>query len=286
MKLSIVIVHYNKVVDLINVLSSIAAQKIQASYEVVVIDNGSQNLCSVLPKNISNLRYVKVGMNTGYSQGNNIGVSLCNGNYVLILNPDTYLQPHSIDSMMKYLDSHKNVAVVTPMLQDEYGNQYLQIGPRRLGMMEGIVCLSFINKILPNNAISKRYFGSDLDWNISCDVEVFPGSVFLIRKKVYQDLGGFDERFFLYFEECDLSNRLIDHGWKIHYLASAKCIHYWGAKKNTNSTNSAHFRRSRYQYFLKYYGKPAATFVELVVRFSPRKLLYCMILSTLLMLLI
>lgn len=272
-KLSIVIVHYGDPGLMYECIQSIYDQNIKFLYEIVVVDNNLVDISTTIKK-YKYVKYIHNNKNVGYSKGNNIGVYNARGEYVLILNPDTVLMPRSIHLMVRFLDANQLVAVVTPMLLNQNLSPFLQIGMRELGVIQGIVCLSFLNKLLPFNAISKNYYCRDMDLNDDNRIEVFPGSVFMIRKNVFESVKGFDEEFFLYFEEVDLAKRLVNDGWQLYYLAKAKCIHKWASLTPKHLNTKKIYRSSRYHYFSKHYGHFLAVLVEAFARFSPKKFVF------------
>ena len=199
-KVSIVIVHYNNSEKLIGCLSSIYKNLPRYSFEVIVVDNGVKSIAQKL-KGIVNLTYIKSPQNLGYGAGNNLGIERAQGEYVLVLNPDTKVYKGTIDTLIRFLDNRPKAAIVAPNLVDKDGKVYAQLGSRKLTPLRGIVALSFINKIYPSNPISHKYWLKDLPMDKLREVDVVPGSAFLVRRTDFIKAGKFDEKMFLYFEE-------------------------------------------------------------------------------------
>ncbi len=281
-KISIIIVHYRVKKVLFNCLESISAHKPKASFEIIVVDNDeTKKIQKDLTKQFPLVKYIKSPGNLGYAAGNNLGAKTAKGKYLFILNPDTQILPGSIDKLVKFLEKNKSVAVVAPLLLNHRHKPYPLQGTSILTPLKGVFALSFINKLFPNNPVSKNYWSNWQDktkLNQPRQVDVVPGSAFLIRKSIFNKLKGFDENFFLYFEESDLGKRLTDKGYKLFILPQAKIIHHWAAVTPKSSAIKQHFNRSRYYYFKKHYGLLAALMAEFFTRLSLSTIILSLIL--------
>jgi hypothetical protein len=242
-------------------LASIKKSRQKTSYEIIVVDNSSTRL------SLRGLKYIKSQRNVGYGAGNNLGASVAKGKYLFILNPDTKVLPGTIDVLVNFLEKNKKAAMVAPNLLDKKGKVFPQLGSRTLTPLRGIVALSFLNKLFPNNRISKEYWLKDMPMDKLREVDAVPGSAFMIRRDVFEKVGRFDENFFLFFEESDLGKRVKDAGYKIFITPKAEVIHYWDRKKKSQKVNKA-FEKSRFYYFKKHYGFFSALAVEIFAKFS------------------
>ena len=267
-KVSIIILRYKEKEELFNCLKSIKKDSPKVSFEVIVVDNNKkERIGPLLKKNFSWVVYIKSPGNIGYGAGNNLGAKYARGEYLFILNPDTKVLPGAVDKLVKFLEKNKKVAVVAPNLIDAQGNLSLQLGSAKLTPLRGIVALSFLNKLFPNNPISKEYWLKDIPVDKKREVGVVPGSAFLVRKGIFEEIRGFDENFFLYFEESDFCKRVKEIGFKIFIVPQAQVIHYWQPAEGTEKTKRI-FSQSRFYYFKKHYGILAAAVVEVFARFS------------------
>lgn len=258
-KVSIILVHYGKRKILDDCIRSIRSSKPKVSYEIVVIDNNAEN--------------------RGYSRGNNLGVEKAKGEYILILNPDTIVHKGAIDTLVKFIETHKKVGAVAPTFFKTEGESYPLQGTKELTPLRGIFGLSFLNKIFPNNPISKEYWMLDADRNKPLEVDVVPGTAFLIKKDLFVNIGGFDNNFFLYFEEFDLGRRIKNAGYKLFIIPDAKVTHYWGAATPKTPEIKDIFTKSRFYYFRKNFGLINAIFVEVFARFGLSTLIILFILA-------
>lgn len=254
---SIIIVHYRAKEELFSCLSSLKASSPYLPYEVIVVDNDEKKIIEgELRSRFGWVSYIATFKNCGFGAGNNIGAGKARGKFLFFLNPDTVVLPRSIDNLIQFLSNQRRAAIVAPLLLNNEGTKYALQGSMELTPLAGIVCLSFINKLFPNNPISKKYFLSAWDKKSLKEVDVVPGAAFVIHKSIFEEIGGFDERFFLYFEESDLCRRVKQKGYTIYMLPHASIVHGGGATTRTRDQREiiSAFRRSRWLYFQKHFG--------------------------------
>ncbi len=128
------------------------------------------------------------------------------------------------------------------------------------------MCLSFVQKLFPNNKIYKEYYLLDWDKKTIKKVDVTPGTAFSIRKSIFEEVGRFDEKFFLFFEENDLCLRLKKLGYSMYINPEAKLVHLWGESTKSLPNTKEIFKKSRFYYFQKHFGFFQAAIVELFCR--------------------
>jgi GT2 family glycosyltransferase len=279
-EVSVIIVNYRSDEDTLECIRSIYNSKPRTSFEIVVVDNSqSSNLKDKLKSFYPKAKYIKCPGNLGYGVGNNIGVRNSAGKYILILNPDTIARRNTIDELVKILDQRSKIAAAGPNLLHENGKMFELIGTDKLTLITAIFSLTFINKIFPNNKIAKRYWLKDTPKNKEREVTSIPGSAFMIRRSVYDDVGGFDEKLFMFFEEHDLGKRVIDAGYKLLITPKAELIHKWRGENIKSEKLKTEFEKSRFYYFRKHYGLFNALSVEIFARVSKTSLLLLGILA-------
>lgn len=277
--ISIIIVNYHVKKELFDCIDSIYRSKPKTSFEIIVVDNDeTKTVHGKLKKKFKKVIYIP-NENKGFGQGNNVGVKKSKGEFLFFLNPDTKIFPNTIDSLVEFLNKNKNTAIVAPLLNDMQGIVYQQ-GSQELTPLRGIVVLSFINKIFPKNTIAKKYFLSDWDKKTTKEVDVVPGTAFMIRKNIFEEIAGFDENFFLYFEEFDLCKRVKELGWKIFIYPEAKVFHAWGSSTKHREDIINIFLKSRFYYFKKHYGIFQAIITETFLKVNKYALLLTFILLT------
>ena len=221
--LSISIVHFNSKNKLKSCLSSIYSQKTQYNYRVWVVDNFSYESIREYISEFSDTTFVFNKENVGYGRGNNQIINNVAAKYHLVLNPDVVMHEGCIERMLNFMENHTNVAILGPKMIYEDGT--LQYSCRRFPtlatfLMRGLSpFLSFrpIEKYLMKDVSHAALI--PVDWNL--------GSCLLIRKKVYDELGGFDERYFMYYEDIDLCYRAHRSGYEVVYFPDAVVTHQY-----------------------------------------------------------
>ena len=273
---SIIIVHYHADEELFHCLESIQLHKPKTAFEVIVVDNDEEiRIKQELKQKFPWVKYVKSSGNNGFGSGNNLGAKEAKGDYLFFLNPDTRIFAGTIDELLSFLEEQTDVGVVAPQLLHPDKTPFEQQGCMLLNPVRGMIVLSFINKIFPNNPVSRAYWQAGWDKTKLKEVDVAPGTAFMIVKKLYEEMQGFDEHFFLYFEEFDLCKRIREKGYKIFITPNAKIIHLWG-KGGTEKTANINtiYRQSRIYYFKKHYGIFNALLVEAFARFGKKQFFF------------
>lgn len=271
---SIIIVNYHVKKDLFECLQSIYSFKQKSTFEIIVVDNDEEKaLNKELKRRFPESIYIP-NNNKGFGQGNNVGAKHAKGKYLFFLNPDTKFLNNTIDILVEYLKKNKDVGIAAPVLFDKKGIPYSLQGVKKLTPLNTIFSHSFIKKMFPDNKVAKSYHNENWDKKSIKEVDVVPGTAFVIRKEIFEKIGGFDEKFFLYFEEFDLCNRVKKLGWKMYMLPTAKVFHKWAVstKKSKKNINKI-FKQSRFYYFKKHFGLIAAFFTEAILRTSWKAIL-------------
>lgn len=259
---SIVIVAYQSTSELLPCLQSVTDQVFDGSYEVIVVDNSpSSALKPLLSKKFPEITYTHPGENLGFGKGNNFGADSAVGEYLFFLNPDTELADNVVSELVAFFNSHPQAGVVAPLLATMEGKPYHQQGSRELNPVSLLGAHSWIHTYWPNNPVHRWYWFFNRDWQQPTQLSVVPGTALMIRRSVFSQIGGFDPRFFLYFEESDLCRRVINKGWEVWQTPTAVVRHHWGATTKHHQLDQV-FRESRRYYFTKYYGAFTASVLE------------------------
>lgn len=270
-KVSIIVVYYSNLEKFKETLNSIYDKNWNTKFEVIAVNNAAMEIPRSLKRKFPKVFFIKSPKNGGYGYGNNLGARQAKGEFLFILNPDTKLQNGSLDELADFLDKNKKAGIVAPNLINSKGEIFQQLGSSELTPLRGIVALSFINKLFPNNPVSTSYWVAKLPKNKLREVGVVPGSAFMIRRNLFEKIGGFDEKFFLFFEESDLCKRVRESGYKIFIYPEAQVEHSWTNRKATSKRVEKAFTESRFYFFRKHYGLVWAIVVEVFARFSPKK---------------
>ncbi|OGH02455.1 MAG: hypothetical protein A2798_02240 [Candidatus Levybacteria bacterium RIFCSPHIGHO2_01_FULL_37_17] len=251
-KVSVVIVNYKNEIDIFECLDSIYKTKSRSLLEIIIVDNSGEDSLRGKLNKYKNIKYILSSTNLGYGAGMNLGVKHAKGDYLFILNPDTIFTGNIIDRLVTVIDKDKKIGIVAPLLITKKGEIFEQ-GAKKLTPLTAIFKLSFIDKIWKSNPISQNFWASNWEKTLK-KVDNVPGSAFIIRKDLFKKLSGFDEHFFLYFEEFDLCNRVRAQGYRIFIDPASKLIHKWGTTTKMLKNRDEIFRKSRFYYFKKHFG--------------------------------
>lgn len=225
--IQIVIVNWNSGAWLGHCLASIAEHGGMAVEKVVVVDNGSTD--NSLPADTSGLplEIIRTGANLGFSRACNLGAAEASAPYLLFLNPDAALHAGTLQAALGFMDSAEGggVGVCGVRLVGEDGETQ-----RHCARFPGV--RSFLGAATGLDALLPRLFPplilSESEHRESRPVDHVIGAFYLIRRPLFEELGGFDERFFVYLEDLDLSRRVWTAGRSVHYLAEAVAFHKRG----------------------------------------------------------
>ncbi len=191
--------------------------------------------------------------NKGFGCATNAASKQARGKYLFICNPDVIASKTTLEELLIASRRLENRAAIAPQLQNENGIPYLST-TTRLGWLQLVIAHSILNKIWRNNPVSKDFWGDCYSLNESRFVGNASGAALFMPTYMFKSVNGFDERFFLYFEDNDLCNRLIDSGFKIWYAANVHVIHEQHGT-TTNKTEAMNFfRKSRWIYSYKTFG--------------------------------
>lgn len=277
--LSIIIVNYKVKNQLIECISSIYRYPLNQNYEIIVVDNDEEkNIGKDLKKKFPKVKYIESYGNSGYGGGCNLGAKYSKGNILFFLNPDTKVFDRTLNNLYDFINKNKKVGIISPLLVHSDMKPFSLQGTRKLTPLKAIFSLSFINKYFPNNPISKNYWLRDWDKKNAKEVDVIPGTAFMISRNLFMEVGGFDEFFFLYFEEFDFCNRIKELGYKIYIDPRAKLYHEWGASTNKIKNLKKIFSQSKFYYFRKWYGLFVAIIVNLLISINKNQILIFLIL--------
>ena len=263
--LSIVIVSWN-VRDLLrNCLRSIDAGRGDLRLEVIVVDAASHDGSpAMVGEHFPWVKLIARSDNVGFPRGNNIGLAEALGRYLLLLNPDTEIIGNALTKLLNFLDSQPNVGVVGPQLLNSDGT--VQSSRRRFPTLAtGLLESTWLESIAPR-AILDHYYAADLPDDQTAEVDWLMGACLLIRREIYEAVGGMDEDYFMYSEELDYCRRIKEAGWRVVYLPDAQVVHHAG-KSSEQAVAARHvaFQRAKLRYFRKFHGRFPAQFLRFVL---------------------
>ncbi len=227
---SAVIVSYNSAAYLPDCLRSLRSEGVSS---VVVVDNASSDgSVAVVQADDPAATVLETGANLGFGTAANQGVAATAGEYVLILNPDTVVEPGTVKALADALDRDPDLAVVGPRIENLDGTLYPSV--RRFPNLTVAFGHAFLGLVWPANPFTRRY--RMLDWDhdrAAADVDWVGGACFLARRTAFEMVGGFDEAYFMYVEDVDLCWRLGQAGWRVGYEPGGRVVHALGGSSRS-----------------------------------------------------
>ncbi len=266
-KLSIIIVSWNVRRDIINCLDSIYDCHPSKPFEIIVIDNASSDgSTQEIRKQFPKVTCIANNQNYGFAGANNQGTKLAKGEYLLFLNPDTIIHSEALDYLVTFMDNNKDVGVCGPKLLNEDGTTQRSVRrfPSYRGALYRFTLLKYF-KIFKNSYQS--WLMKDFDHKSQRDVDQLMGAALLVRKSIIDKIDGFDENFFMYYEEVDLCYRVKQHNWRIVFLPQV-CITHLGGRSSQQipAAKRIMMLRSLLKYFRKNHGIGTTTLFNCVFK--------------------
>src|SRR3989344_4947306 len=260
MKLSIIIVNY-KMWQLTRALvESLLQDDLPKSTEIIVVDNNSgDDSVYLLRSDFPEITVIDNLENMGLASGVNTALTQAKGTYSLVLNPDMIAIPGSVSSLVSFMDKNPDVGMAGGKLISPNGK--LQYSCYRFYTPLTIVYRrTFLGKTKTGKQAIANFLMKDSDHASEQDVDWLMGACLMVRKKAYEEVGGMDERFFLYFEDVDWCRRFWEKGWRVSYVPQAVFSHYHQRSSEKGALLGIFFNRttrehikSAFKYFIKFF---------------------------------
>lgn len=247
-KVTIVILNWNGWKDTVECLKSVQkARRSTFALSILVVDNGSTNDSVKQIKKVKSrmVKVIETGRNLGFAGGNNVGIThaLSDGaDYVVILNNDTYVHKDCLKELVNYADENPKVGVVSPKIYFAAGHEFHKSRYKRSDMGNVIWCAG--GMIDWNNIYGSNIGVDEVDngqFEHTREIDFATGTCVLYRTNMLKEIGVFDERYFLYWEDVDLSVRAREAGWKVMYIASSKLWHKVSQSSGSGSKLNDYF---------------------------------------------
>ena len=225
--LSIIIVSWNVRSLLREALQSLFATKQAIDFEVIVIDNNSSdNSAEMVAAEFPQVKLINNQANVGFAQACNQGAKISRGEYLLFLNDDTKIFDHTLAGCVYYLQKNPMIGALGCSIKNPDGSQQRSV--RDLpNLSDQIIVLLKLHNFFPK--LIKKYLNLDFDYTKLQEVEQVMGAFFFTSSQVFTELTGFDEGYYIWFEEVDYCRRLKEKGYQVIYYPQEKIIHYGGA---------------------------------------------------------
>lgn len=261
MQLSIIIVNYNVKYFLEQCLCSVEAAITSLQAEVIVVDNHSNDgSISYLQERFPFVQFIANNENVGFGKANNQGFAIAKGDYILFLNPDTIVPEDCFTKCISFFEKNNDCGALGIRMLDGSGN-FLPESKRSFPTpMTAFFKLVGLAKLFPNSSVFNKYALGYLDENKNHEVDVLAGAFMMVRKEIIAATKGFDEVFFMYGEDVDLSYRIQQTGYKNYYFAESAIIHFKGESTKRGSLNYVKmFYQAMSIFVTKHYKSSTAT---------------------------
>ncbi len=254
MDLSIIIVTYNSKKFIQRCINSLLASLPNLAREIIVVDNASQDgSIDLVRKDFPEIKLISNIRNLGYAKACNQGIKEAKGRYIFILNPDTGLSEGSLEGMIKFMDEHHRYGILGPKLLDKDGKMQFSCRAFPSYSTAFFNRYSLLTKIFPKSKYAERYLKTSWPHDSIQETDWVSGAAMLIRKDCLNQIGNFDEDFFMYCEDIDICQRAKKNGWQVFYYPCLAFTHFIGGSiRNTSHLTIIWHHRSIWRYYKKY----------------------------------
>jgi GT2 family glycosyltransferase len=258
MMFSIIIVNYNTKELIKNCINSILINCENNDFEIIVVDNDSRDgSIEMLQEEFSDkIKLIANASNEGFGVANNQGAKIVKGEFLFFLNSDTIMKNNILSELEKIFIENKGIGTVAPklLLEDESEQPF---------------AFGFYPKIL--NVIFEKFKRAPKYLNKPFEVEWVSGAALIIRREIFKKLGGFDENFFMYFEDIDLCKRVKELGFKVIVCPELSLTHLCGKSISRFVKRKSYYYKSQDYFYKKHFGL-FKMYLMKIIR-SPYKLL-------------
>lgn len=261
--LSVIIVTWNSEGEIIDCLNSIPENVGSLSYEILIVDNNSSDNTLKVIKVFSreknpHIKIISNKENSGFTKGCNTGIMESRGKNILLLNPDTIVLDYAAEKLFVKLNSDDKTAAIAPQLLNEAGT--IQPSCRTFPRYFDMFCeLSLLSLFFSKSKTFARWKMNYFSHNEQAEVDQPMAAALMVKKRVLDEIGNFDERYLMFFNDVDLCRKIYDKGYKIIFYPDAKLIHKKGVSiykdrvrmiKLWNEDCLSYFKKYHYNFFL------------------------------------
>ena len=273
MDVSVIIVNWNTRGLLAQCLQSLE-DTVDSSFEVWVVDNASlDGSAAMVQARFPHVHMITNPENVGFVRANNQAIACCQGRYILLLNSDTRVLPRSLDEVVRFMDEHPRAGIAGVQILNPDGTFQASYTPFPTLWREFLI-LSGLGRTLIRPTFPG--YGPQVEKGPQAIRGYMEGAYLIARREAVDQVGGLDERIFMYAEDVDWCYRLHQAGWEVWYLPHVSIIHYGGqSSKQRWSRMEAELYRSRVYFFRKHYGGiPALCLKALIYAMTLTKIVF------------
>ncbi|MFY7964075.1 MAG: glycosyltransferase [Chitinophagaceae bacterium] len=267
MQLSIIIVNYNVKFFLEQCLFSVQKAVIGIDAEILVVDNASNDASiSYLQPMFPRFKFIASKTNDGFAKANNQALEKCSGDYIVFLNPDTIVPEDCFKNCIKFFKNHPDCGALGVQMIDG-GGHFLPESKRAFpSLVPAFFKLTGMSILFPKSKIFNKYALGNLPQNENFEVDVLAGAFMMLSKEVAKKTKGFDETFFMYGEDIDLSYRVQKEGFKNYYFGEQTIIHFKGESTKRGSLNYVRMFYNAMSIFVgKHYSGSKVTIFKTII---------------------
>jgi len=238
-------------------------------FEVIVVDNDSKDgTAAIIEREFPSIKLIALNENLGFGRGCNIGVAASGSSFFVFLNPDAVASPDALKTLVRFLDDHPQAGIVGARLIDPLGQPLQSMGerPSLVGLVLDKPMAWVAKRVGPRGLLRVLLGKMSVKFRLPSDPELVPwvsGAALCCRRSTWETIGGFDEKFFLYYEDVDLCLRASQAGWEVWHAPEAVVSHQSGASfaGNQDFQKRVYFMNQQY-FFRKHCGHLSAFFLS------------------------
>jgi N-acetylglucosaminyl-diphospho-decaprenol L-rhamnosyltransferase len=267
--LSVIIVNYNVKYFLEQCLCSVKKATAEIDAEVMVIDNNSvDGSLDYLQPKFPWVNFISNDSNDGFAKANNKGLMQAKGKYILFLNPDTIVAEDSFEKCISFIESHSNTGALGVKMIDGRG-VYLKESKRGFPSPWVSFCkLSGLAELFPHSTLFAKYYLGYLSENENQIIDAVAGAFLFVKREALNKTGSFDEQFFMYAEDIDLSHRIQQSGYTNYYLAETSIIHFKGESTKKDFRYVKLFYKAMSLFARKYFNRDTSSFLLIIIELA------------------
>lgn len=257
---SVVIVNWNTRALLLDCVASLYEETKASSLQIIVVDNASEDgSADAVASTFPDVTVIRNRTNVGFSRANNQGLAVAGGRYLCIVNSDVKALDGVIDLMRDYLEAHPDIGALAPRTVG--ADLKLRRNCRDYPTLRNEASQAlYLDRLFPSVRALRGRTLQDYDYLTPSAIEVASGCFLMVPRRVWQVVGGLDERFFIYAEDTDWCRRISEAGWRVVYFPPAQAIHYGGSSSAVERVRFDRERiRANLQYWRKHEGEVRAT---------------------------
>ena len=254
MQLSVIILNYNVRYFLEQCVLSVQKALETVDGEIIVIDNNSSDdSCAMMKQQFPNVKLIENTENFGFPKGNNIGVANAKGDYICILNPDTVVAEDTFIKVLSFAKEQNDLGIVGCKLIDGTGN-FLPESKRGIPTpWVAFTKIFSLYKAFPKSKLFNQYYAQHVSENETGKVGILVGAFMIMKRELYNEIGGFDENCFMYSDDIDLSYRVLQKGKSNYYFHETSIIHYKGESTVKDETYMKRFQEAMNFFYKKHF---------------------------------